>query len=100
MLAMNAAPGIATRQNGSRGLTVQTRSAAMPIAMNGNCQTQAEMVTFLVSPKYNAYAISPIAGSQSHGAQFMRRCHQVGRNFSIAARTTPNTSGSSRVQVG
>src|SRR5260370_605396 len=76
MLAMNAAPGIATRHSGSRGLTAQTRSAAMPTAISGNCQTEAATVGFSVSPRYNAYAISPSAGSESQGALLIMRCHQ------------------------
>ena len=42
MLATKAAPGIETRQSGSRGLTAQTRSVAIPTAMSGNCQTHAD----------------------------------------------------------
>ena len=44
MLAIKAAPGIATRWNGKRGLAAQTSRAAMPSATSGNCQTQAVTV--------------------------------------------------------
>ena len=41
MLATNAAPGIANHLNGRRGLSAQINSTAMPVAISGNCQTQA-----------------------------------------------------------
>src|SRR5207244_13371474 len=100
MLATNAAPGIATRRNGRRGLTAQISNAAMAIASSGNCQTHALKLMYSFSPSQSAYTISARAGTQSQIVEFVSRCQNCGRNFYIAAITTPNTSGSSRVQVG
>src|SRR3954468_22221056 len=99
MLAMNATPGILIRLTTQRGLTAHTKSADIPSAMSGNCQTAATTDKYSPSPSHNAKITRPRPGSQSHTADFVRLAHHFGLNFAIAARPTPNTSGSSRVQV-
>jgi len=42
MLAMKRRRELQLDRAGAAGLTMQTRSAAMPTAMSGNCQTQAD----------------------------------------------------------